>query len=159
MGKAKAKSKTAPKKVADADLERRAMQMRIAGASYDEIAVALKISHSTAHVYVRTAMDRALVDSAELVAELRSKELLSLDIVERRLWQMAVGIGTPGTPGYVEPNLKAIDRLVRIKARRAALMGLDGPTRLEVSDPGNITDAREKLLAQLLKQIPETPTD
>ena len=134
--------------------EREAMEMRIGGAHFDEIAETLGFANASgAFKAVQRAMERARAEATDLAAELRERELLSLDRLERRLWPLAVGKGEPGDDDYVAPDSQAISRILAIKDRRARLMGLDAAGGRHDGDKTSrtldVTDAREKLYAKL----------
>jgi hypothetical protein len=122
-----------------------AARMRHDGHTYQAIADELGYaSQGAAYDGVKAAM---LAVVAEPAAEVRQMELDRLD----ELWQAAVTVlrkrhlahsggklveaiidGAEVQLEDSKPVLDAIDRLLRIQARRAALLGLDAPTKAEV---------------------------
>lgn len=101
----------------------RALELRLAGATYRDIAEALDIAVSTAHADVAHAL--ADIPRAEADA-LRALECRRLDALQAACWGPAL-----------DGDLAAVDRVLRIIDRRARLLGLDAPTRLDVS-PGDV---------------------
>lgn len=103
-----------------AEQQRKALELRKAGASYDQIASQLKVSNrSVAWKLVKTAIDDIIREPAE--------EVLQLELA--RLDAMLLGVWTDAKGG----NAAAIDRALRIMDRRASYLGLDAPKRSEHS--------------------------
>lgn len=117
-----------------AERDNRAYELRKAGASYRQIAAALSVSESTAHAAVQRAIKKinqrfALDHAAELQLEVER-----LDDLMRQLWPLTrpqeVETGdfdASGNPVKVKipPNMDAVDRVLKIAAQRAKLLGLD----------------------------------
>jgi hypothetical protein len=96
-----------------------ALAMRKAGASVQAIADALGWnSHQAASKAIHSAMKRTLREGADDLRELE----------EMRLDDMLLAIANHVKAG----NLTAIDRALKIQARRAALRGLDMPAKVEL---------------------------
>jgi hypothetical protein len=92
---------------------RRAVELRLAGATYQVIADRLGWSGpSGAHQEVARAL-RAGECAAD---QLRELELARLDVLQAAVWPKAVTGG-----------LKAVDAVLAIMKRRARLLGLDAP--------------------------------
>lgn len=105
------------------DKQRQALELRKAGVSYAEIATRLGYrSGSGAHAAVGAALKKTLQEPAD---ELRKLEVERLDA-------MLLAIATQVRQG----NHGAIDRALRIMERRAKLLGLDAPTRQDVTSGG-----------------------
>jgi len=134
--------------------QRQALQLHTAGAGYQRIADALGYAGpSGAFKAVEAALRKTLQEPAD---ELRGLEAARLDALHRALWEKAIA-----------GNLGAVDRVLRIMRRRAALFGLDAPRRrlLETDVPLREMAARagallgldaEEVLAEaerLLRQI------
>ncbi|KWW97367.1 hypothetical protein LI90_4339 (plasmid) [Carbonactinospora thermoautotrophica] len=103
--------------------ERRALQMRRAGLTLDDIARELGYTHrSSARKAVQRALKRTLQEDAD---ELRALEADRLDRLQAAIWSKAMA-----------GDLQAVDRVLRISERRARLLGLDLPARLEHTGPG-----------------------
>jgi hypothetical protein len=107
----------------------RALQLRLAGSSYRQIAAALGTTHPTAIKDV----DAMLREYAEEPAEkVRSAEAARLDRLLLAHW-----------PAAILGNLKATDTVLQIMARRAALLGLDAPRKVDIT-----TWIREQAVAE-----------
>lgn len=118
-GRGRGKAKTDAKAIAAAERRTMALQLRKAGLTYQEIADRVGYSAPCgAYKAVKTALEALPV---EAVDELRQVEGARLDQLQAGLWARAVA----GNP-------KAIEQVLRIMARRAALMGLDVSKALEV---------------------------
>ena len=113
-------AKNSPRRARATERRLIALELRKAGATYQKIAEHLGVPLTTAAYYVTSAM-RALV--AEPARELRDLEVARLDDMLLSVW-----------PQVRQGNLGAIDRVLRIMERRAKLLGLDAPTRVNVTD-------------------------
>jgi hypothetical protein len=102
------------------------MQLREAGVSFEKIAESLGYrNRSSARKAVLAGLKAARLEPAKL---LRQLELRRLDKLWLRLWPLAVA-----TP----PDSSAIDRLLKIMHRRAALLGLDLKKRALTNPAGD----------------------
>lgn len=108
-----------------------ALELRIAGKTYREIAQTLGINHSTLHHDIEQVLQER---EAGNIAKYRAMEEERLDIAVRAACEIIDA--HPGT----ELALKAVDRLIRASARRSGLLGLDAPTRVDV-DVTQVTQA------------------
>lgn len=117
--------------------ERRAvvLSLRKSGATFREIAaVVLKQFGSArlpagwderyAYKDCMRELERLNAETAASASEMRRLELERLDAMTLALWKQA----TSGNQG-------AIDRVLRLMERRAKLLGLDAPTKQEVTGP------------------------
>jgi hypothetical protein len=110
--------------------ERKALDLRIAGATFDQIAEKLEYADKSA---AYRAVTRALVSTVKPAAdELRELEVARLDRLLLAVWPDALG----GDPRAVANVLKIIDQ-------RAKFLGLHAPTQVDVSatvtvDPADI---------------------
>ena len=105
------------------DKQRQALELRKAGVSY--VMIAEKLGYrgpSGAHAAVASGLKRTLQEPAD---ELRKLEVERLD-------SMLLAINAQVKQG----NHGAIDRALRIMERRAKLLGLDAPTRQDVTSGG-----------------------
>lgn len=126
-----------------AERQRQALQLRQAGVAYEDIAQRLGYSgRSSAWRSVMSALKQTLQEPAD---EVRTLELERLDRMLLGLW-----------PQAVHGNQGAVDRALRIMERRAKLLGLDAPTKSELSGPQGgpieVNDAREQLLRLVVRQ-------
>ena len=119
-------SKTSVRRLEAIERQRQALEMRKAGHSYPAIATALEYaSTSGALKAVTSALTRTLQEPAD---EVRQLELTRLDAMLAAIW------------GRVEDGeLPAFDRAQDIMKRRAALLGLDMPTKVENSGAQTVT--------------------
>lgn len=101
--------------LAQLETERRALELRRAGVTFDAIADSLGFAHrSGAH----NAVARALARNPEPAGEdVRALEVDRLDRMLVAVWQRAM-----------TGDSKAMDQALKISERRARLLGLDAPT-------------------------------
>lgn len=123
------------------DKERRVLELRRAGLTFDVIAQEVGYSNASGayHAFTR-AMKRTLQQAG--ADELRELELDRLDRLQRFAW-----------PQATQGNLRAIDSILRIMARRARLLGLDAPIKQEVTtfEGGTEIDREVQRLVALLE--------
>jgi hypothetical protein len=106
-----------------AERRSKALELRIAGASFEQIGQALGIATSAAWKHVTSALDQTKAKLAENAERVRAIEVRRLDAIVMSLW------GRRSDPRHADTILRAMDR-------RARLLGLDAPTRAELSGPG-----------------------
>jgi hypothetical protein len=134
---------TSQKRIAAAERARQALELRKAGVQYADIAATLKFaSASGAYRAVSRALARL---TAEPAAELRKMELLRLDRMLQAIWDPVL-----------KGNQGAIDRALKICERRAKLLGLDAPQKIQEAVPdefglSQLTDAELESLHAALK--------
>lgn len=119
------KGKTSPRRVSAVVRQTLALNLRLQGLKYDEIAK--KAGYATASaacLAVQTAMADLPKEAAE---EVRQMELTRLDALQNAIWIRAMR-----GEGY------AIDRILDIMGRRHKLLGLDKPVKLDVQVKGQI---------------------
>lgn len=106
-------------------LERRlqALDLRKRGLSYRAIGDKLGIDFTTAYKDVMAELKRLAAENHDKADELRAMELERLDMLIKGLEPMA----TVGNPGAVNSYIKCMER-------RAKLLGLDAPTKVQVDD-------------------------
>lgn len=102
----------APDEAAREVAKGQAFDLRIAGASYREIAKALKISVGTAHTYVTEALLEVRNENAETIERLRTVEKTRLEAVLVKLWQK-------------RDQPRVADTIIRLSERISKLEGLD----------------------------------
>jgi hypothetical protein len=120
-----------------------AIQLRIAGASWDEIAQALGFPTPRAAL---VATEKAL--EKELHTEENQKSMRSL--AGKRLERMLRGVWTKAIDPAHPEHLAAVDRARLIIDRHAKLYGLDAPTEVVVSNPAQAE--LEKWVATVIGQ-------
>jgi len=114
------RTKATPDRVAIAERERQALELRKAGATYERIAQALGLSErGGAWKLVHRALEQTLQEPSD---ELRRLESERLDALLRALWPAAMD-----GKGY------AVERCLQIMDRRAKMLGLDAPSRSSVT--------------------------
>lgn len=98
--------------------QRQGLELRKAGATYQQIADQLGYKHaSSASKAVKKALDSLVTESAD---DLRVIEVARLNHMMLAIWDRIQG-----------GDLKAIDRGLRIQQRMSELMGLDAPSKSE----------------------------
>jgi len=122
------------------DREREIVELRTEGYVWREIAQ--QVGMSTAGVYkaYNRAMTRVITPA---VNEHRELELDRLDILQRTYWQPAVN-----------GNLRAADFVLRVIDKRAKLLGLDAPIKVQaevVTYDGSDLDAEVERFARLIE--------
>lgn len=122
------------------DKERRVIELRRAGLTFDVIAQEVGYSNASGahHAYTR-ALKKTLVSAG--ADEMRETELDRLDRLQRFAW-----------PQASQGNLRAIETILRIMGRRAKLLGLDAPLKAEVTtyEGGTEIDREVQRLVALL---------
>jgi len=143
-----------------AERDANAARLRADGANYDEIAREMGYG-SAASAW--KAVDRALrATVAEPAARVRTIELARLDILLWEAWKVlrarhiVVNQGRvvldpdSGQPLHDHgPVLQAIDRVLKIQERRARLLGLDAPVKVEAITVDQIEAEIARLAAEL----------
>lgn len=117
----------APDRLAALEKHRQALDLRIAGATYVQIAERLDYaSESGARNAVAQALKKTMALMQDSADELRAIEVQRLDVA-------LIAIALQVKSGH----LGAIDRWVKLAERRARLLGLDSPPRAPVDGDGN----------------------
>lgn len=125
-----------------AERRRKALELRKAGASYEQIATQLKYANkSTVWRDVREAIRSIYAEPAQDVLRI---ELGRLDV-------MLLGVWSKAKAG----DCQAIDRVLRIQERRAAYEGLDAPKLLRIELERELSTHLEKLKAGLPPDVYE----
>jgi hypothetical protein len=115
-----AKSETGHQKLRGLALEQEVMKLRLAGATFQQIARNLGCSVGGAHKACMRAIKRVVEEINE-----DTEAVLHLEL--QRLDAMLLGIYPKAAAG----DFGAIDRALRIMERRAKYLGLDAPQRWE----------------------------
>ena len=95
-----------------------AVDMRLGGASYRQISKALGVPLATTHRHVQ----RMLTEYAETATQLRDMEVARLDRLLMGHWTKAIG-----------GDVNATRTVLSIMDRRAKLLGLDAPPRIDLT--------------------------
>jgi hypothetical protein len=132
-------SRTSPRRIMAAEKRNRALQLRIAGATYEQIARTpisetdarpLYKDRKRAHEAVMVALKELAQDTAGKGAELKALELARLESMQISLWPATrptkkVVCENCQHVMYRETDKEAIDRVLRIMERRSRYLGLD----------------------------------
>jgi DNA-binding CsgD family transcriptional regulator len=124
---------------------REVASLMMAHFTYREMAERLGVAPSTISDDVKVIRkrwrERAVADYASHLAE----ELAKLDLLEHELLPIALSGGPKG-----RVNFKAVDRVLAIRDRRARMIGLDAPSKVETTfKVESIVRALEDTLAEL----------
>lgn len=145
-----------------AERDAEACRLKTRSLSYRQIAEQLGYAD---HTCARRAVERVLAETvAEPAAELRQLELMKLDAMEQAvlvvLERQHVTVNGGEVIRYDDnvliddgPVLQAVDRLLKIQDRRAKLVGLDAPKRLEVITIDAIDAEIARLTAELEQRL------
>lgn len=127
-GHGRGEDAASPRRIDAAERRAKALDLRKAGATYDQIAQQLGFSNrGNAQRAVQTALKEITADGARDVLTL---ELERLDAMLLGLWQQAR-----------KGNLGAVDRALRIQDRRARYLGLDNMSDDSVGDAKSMLGA------------------
>ncbi len=112
----RSRTKVTADRIALAEKERQALQLRKAGATYEAIAKALGYADKTG---ARACVQRALKETIQEPAdELRRLECERLDELLKALW-----------PAALNGHTRSVEIALGVMDRRARLLGLDAATR------------------------------
>ena len=146
------KNKTAPVNLRAREKAHAALTLRLAGNSFDAIAAEVGYaSRSGAYAAVRTLLQAQMADASESADELRKIELDRLDVMAAALW-----------PKVKKGDNAAIDRYLRLQDRRAKYLGLDAPTKQELTGKDGEAiriDARELLIGRIAGLVERATAD
>jgi hypothetical protein len=101
----------------------KALDLRIAGATYRQIGAQLGVSESTAYLDVQEELGRLDTVATKKAERLRDLEARRLDVLTVAL-----------APGIRAGEPRAIVAAVRVMERRARLFGLDAPQKITGPD-------------------------
>jgi hypothetical protein len=120
------------------------LELRKQGLTMRAIAAKCGTTNDVVCKAIHAVLNADYRDCTELVEDIRRIELERYDAQTEALWPAAM-MGDP----------RANDVLLRVSARRAALLGLDAPTKTEVSGPNGspieLADARARLAEGLAR--------
>lgn len=125
--------KNPPRKIRKNEQMLQALELRRAGASYQNIANALAVSKTRAWKIVKAALDELVQQREDTAERVRELELYRLNKLSLAL-----------DPKKSDPRVA--DTLIRISEREAKLRGLGAPQKTELSGPngGPIRTEEEK---------------
>lgn len=124
-----------------AERRKKALALRLGGATLTDIAETLGVSIGTVHNDIRKCLSDIPRAEAD---ELRSQEVARLDKLQGACWPLALG-----------GDLAAIDRAVKIIDRRAKMLGLDAPQQVEVTGADVDLDATVERLLLVARAVTE----
>ena len=139
-----------------AERDRNAVQLRSRGQTYQQISDELGYGHSSnARRAVKKALEGIIVEGRDEAIKLQLDEL---DMMQRAVFEVLEAKHYVVSEGRIvyrgdqellddSPVLAAVDRLLKISDRRARLLGLDAPKRIEVGDGTPDLDAAVRDLA------------
>jgi hypothetical protein len=123
------------------DKERQVVELRRAGATYEECARAVGYATAQgAYLAYHRALKRTLLDAG--ADEMRNVESDRLERLQRAAW-----------PNAMAGETQAINAVIRIMERRARLLGLDAPSKLQVEATVYDTGTIESEVAKLQRLI------
>jgi hypothetical protein len=127
---------TSKRRLAAAERQRQALELKKAGADYRTIAERVGYAGPAgAYKAVTTALKALVQEPAE---ELRTMEVARLDQMLLGLW-----------PKAIKGDTWAVDRVLKIMERRAALLGLDAPVKRELSGSVELRTYAERVAGDL----------
>lgn len=118
-------SKTSARRIKAAERERQAVRMRLAGATYEDIASSLGIS--------RTGAFKAVSRALAMVREKTSEDAEMLREIERQRLESLI---LAATPAAGKGDIMAIESVRRLSESLRKLLGLDAPARQDVTSSG-----------------------
>lgn len=111
-------------------------QMRGSGMSHSDIGKALDLSIRAVSAALSRQARKLNREAAYDYPEVMRLELERLDKLQASIWPLAqhrkITLGD-GSEVVVEPDLKAVETLLKISQDRRKLLGLDAPQRLDIS--------------------------
>lgn len=131
-------------KLRAAAIKRRAdaLELRVAGATYEQMAAKLGVTRESCRQAVIAAVADLEAVCAERATEVRELELRRLDAMLLGLWDRAR-----------RGEVRAVDAVLRIQDRRAKLLGLDAAMRIDAKVTPD--DGTKERLARLLDSVAE----
>jgi len=159
--------RASPRRIDAAERRRKALQLKLAGATYEQIArtpiepgstQTLYSSRKRAHEAVKKELDELAVETKDTAEQLRAMELARLESMQVALWPStrptkAVTCEGCGTTMWREPSLEAIDRVIKILERRAKYLGLDAGGRADQTSGSDTTKSMLESAAKGLAQV------
>lgn len=130
--------------------------MRLAGARLSQIAAKYGVSEAVVSRSLSLALEHERAVCSEMAEEYRALELARFETLRQALWPVALGVKKSTKNGREiqgEPNLDAVDRLIKISARVARMIGLDAPSKTDTTNRYEVTsiETREQADAVLRK--------
>lgn len=118
----------------------KAFDLRVDGKTYRQIAAALGVDVRTAYTDVQAVMERTKKETNETAEHWRQISLARLekalstvkDAFKAVLIDPQTGMPIDDTQNH-DLRLKAIDRLIKLEERKAKLLGMDAPAKVEAA--------------------------
>jgi ATP-dependent Clp protease ATP-binding subunit ClpA len=130
----------AKKKVAQNEKQRQALELRLKGLNFSEIAKELGYKGADgAWKAVQEAMRKTIQEPAD---EVRKQEIERLDRMQKALWDRVVG-----------GELEAYPVMLKLFERRAKLLGLDAPAKQAFTSPDGDEDHGKKLMESVARDV------
>lgn len=134
-------SRRESRKIERAELQRQALELRKAGANYEQIANQLHLANkSVAWKLVKAGIKAIVEEPAQDVLKL---ELDRLDVMLLGCWSKAKA-----------GEEKAVDRVLRIMERRASYLGLDSPKAIHFDVSKLSDDALRSIVSGAAAEAP-----
>ncbi len=159
-GGKRTRQKTTAAAITTAENRRKAVQLRLSGLTFEEISDVMGLGNrGAAYALVRDALAATQQEIREDADRYVAEDLMRIERMIRAIWTGAIGRPESINPetgakiAAVPPDLKAIDRVESLLARKSRLLGLDAPVRAELSGPGGapveVADATQRLIDRL----------
>lgn len=138
---------TSAQKIEIAERRALALELRRQKKTFIEIGELLGVHPSSARRIVWEAISNLGENAQENAAKMRDQEVADLGVLEETLMERAA-----------EGNMDAMDRVLKIKERRAKLMGLDAPAKTESKSTTvvygvNLDEANRDELIAMARQL------
>jgi hypothetical protein len=130
-------NKTSPERLTGAQRRQRVVERRCQGATLQAIGGELCISRQRVHVILTEEIAQFRAGTQADLADLVELESQRLDALQAGLWDKALA-----------GDVKAARTVVKIMERRARLLGLDAPTRVQRDQFGLAEKSGPELLAE-----------
>lgn len=127
--------KTSKRALNAAERRRMAMNLRLAGKSFQAIGDHLGISRQRAHRLIADELARLVEETQDDAAAYRQLHVERIEAMLAAAWPLILGRDDGKAVGATT-RLSAIEKAVRLLDRQAKLLGLDKPTPMELSGPG-----------------------
>lgn len=133
----------------------RIFKMRCAGIQHAEIARRFGMTTASVGSSIRRQLERLNSEALVAYPEVLRMELERLDSLQNNIWpqtQHRKQVDENGTEIMLEPDLKAVDRVLAIMAARSRLVGLE---RQNVSMQIDVSSSGEQIRATLAGATPK----
>lgn len=128
------------------DREIQALELRRQGHTYQQISDQMGLGGpGVAHRIIRRTMEQTITENVEQTREI---ELQRLDGYLTRL-----------QPRIQNGDTKAIDTALKIMDRRAKMLGLDAPTKVQAEITNHDTNSIDAEVARLIALLDSSPTN